>query len=170
MMKRSAPEFQGAPDERQDLVGRVLDHLEMRPDEIERGQQVGVDLFILVAERVAALKGHAPLGVAEKAEELDGQIVQPIENAVQLLGAEFLAAAHGRDIAPQLLQTVVADGNAEVLGGDVFDVVGFVEHHGVVCRQDSALVVFVPEGQVREKQVVIDDDDVALRPPAGASG
>ena len=62
----------------------------MRADEIQRGQQVRVDLFILFAERVAALEGHAPLGVAEEAEELDGQLIQPLENAVQFRVPNFL--------------------------------------------------------------------------------
>jgi len=96
-------ELQRAPDQRHDLFRRVLQQLEMRPDQIQRGPQVRVDLVILLAEPVASLEGHAPFGVAEKPEELHGHLVQPVENAVQLRGAELLHAAHRRDIAPQLL-------------------------------------------------------------------
>ena len=85
-------------------------------------------------------------------------------------GAEFLHAAHRGDIAAQFLEAVIADRNAEVLTGHVFDLVGFVEHHGVILGQDAALVVFVADREVGEEQVVVDDDDVAFLRRAGASG
>ena len=51
------------------------------------------------------------------------------------------------------------------MAGHVFDFVGFVEHHGVVLGQNAAFVIFVFDRQVGEKQVVVDDDDVALGGP-----
>ena len=38
----------------------------------------------------------------------------------------------------------------------------FVEHHGVVLRQNAALMVLVAQGEVGEEKVVVDDDDVAF--------
>ena len=78
---------------------------------------------------------------------------------------KFLVRARTADIAPQILEAIVADGDAEILPGDVLDLVRFVEHHGVILRQDAACELFVLQRQVGEEQVVIDDDDVALRRP-----
>ena len=45
---------------------------------------------------------------------------------------------------------------------DVFDFVGFVEHHGVVFGEDAAFVGLVAEREIGEEQVMVDDDDVAF--------
>ena len=57
-----------------------------------------------------------------------------LEDAVQLRRAELLHAAERGDVAAQLLKLVVADGDAEVLAGDVLDFVRFIEDHGVRIR------------------------------------
>src|ERR1017187_719408 len=85
-----------------------------------------------------------------------------LEDAVQLRRAELLHAADRGDIAPQILKLIVTDGNAEVLPGDVFDFVSFVEYHGVVFGEDAALVGLVAEREVGEEQVMVDDDDIAF--------
>ena len=63
-------QFLGAPEQRDDLLGRILQQLQVRADQVERGQQVGIDLFVVLAERVAARERDAPVGLAEQAEEL----------------------------------------------------------------------------------------------------
>ncbi len=57
---------------------------------------------------------------------------------------------------------IVADRNAEILARDVFDLVRFVEDHGVIIGQDAAFVVLVFQREVGEEEVVVDDDDVAF--------
>ena len=56
----------------------------------------------------------------------------------------FFMRADGRNVAAQFLEAVIAHREAEVLPGDVFDLVGFVEHHGVVIGQNAAFVVARP--------------------------
>src|SRR5260370_13215359 len=56
---------------------------------------------------------------------------------------------------------LTADADSEILAGNVFDLVGFVEDHGGVFRNDSA-EVFMFNGQVSEEEVMIDDDNVAF--------
>ena len=69
------------------------------------------------------------------------------------------------EIAAQVLDAVIADGDAEILAHHVFDFVGFVEHHGMIAGQDAALVVLILQGEIGEEEVVVDDDDVAFQRP-----
>ena len=96
-----------------------------------------------------------------------GQLLQPFDDAVEFLRAKLLLAGDAGDVAAQLLEPVVADLDAEVLAGDVFDFVGFIEHHGVIFGQDAG-DIFLLDGEVGKKQVMVDDDDVAFGRRAGA--
>ncbi len=78
----------------------------------------------------------------------------------------FLRASD-RDVAGQFFELVAGNGDAEILAGDVFDVVRFVENHGAIFGDDAGQV-FAFHGEVGEEQVVIDDDDVAIPAPSDA--
>ena len=59
-----------------------------------------------------------------------------------------------------------------MLGGDVFEMMGFVEHEAAVRREHRGLLPVVRRDahrQIGREQVVIDDDDVRFRgaPPRG---
>ena len=133
-------ELGGAPEQRHDLLGRVLDELQVRADQVERGEQVGIDLLVVLAEGVAAGEGDAAVGLAEQVEELRRDFFQALQDAVELRRAELLHAAHDRDVAAQVLDPVVAHGHAEILPGDVLDLVRFVEDHRVIRGKNAALV------------------------------
>ena len=67
-----------------------------------------------------------------------------------------------RDIPPQLLHPVIAHRESEILARDIFDLMRFVEDHGVVVGQNAAH--FVPaHGEIGEEEMVVDDDDVRFR-------
>ena len=53
---------------------------------------------------------------------------------------------------------------AKVIAGDVFHLVGFVEHHRRVLRQNAAEIVLL-QRQVGEKKVMIHDDQVRIFRP-----
>src|SRR5947209_15742841 len=92
----------------------------MGSDQVQRGQQMAIAIFILLTERLASFEGDAPVPCAPKqAEELRGQLFEPGKNPVQFRRAELFQAADDRDIPPQVLKTVVADGNSEILADDV---------------------------------------------------
>ena len=116
---------------------------------------------MLFEERGVPLEANSPFGFAEQSEELLGAVAERVQNAVQLARSELLGARNRRDIANQLLKLVVAHADAEVSSRDVFDLVRFVENHRGVLRDDAAEIL-VLHRQVREEQVMIDDDDVAL--------
>src|ERR1700730_13162262 len=72
-------------------------------------------------------------------------------------------------IARQFVYAQVADGDAEIAGRHVLEFVRFVEDHGAAIGKNSSAgraLGLVLDGQVGEEQVMVDDDNVALRSPA----
>ena len=68
-------------------------------------------------------------------------------------------------IAAQFLKSPIADRDSEIASGHVFQFVGFVENHGPGLGQDSGIgrvLGVLLDRQVGKKQVMVDDDDVAL--------
>ena len=77
-------------------------------------------------------------------------------------GSSLVRQAHGViGIARKLLEAEIGDLLAKVVAGDVFHFVGFVKHDGGIFRKDAAEIIFF-QGQVGEKQVVVDDDQVRV--------
>ena len=106
---QSLVQFLGAPEQRNDLLRRILQQPEVRADQFQRGQQVRVDLLVVLAEGIAAGEGHAPFHLAEETEEVHREFVQPLQDAVQLRRAELLHPADDAQVAPQVLEAVIAD-------------------------------------------------------------
>ncbi len=82
-----------------------------------------------------------------------------------LRGVEFLLLQHLLDVAGQIVHAEVADGDSKVVAGDVLQFVGFVEDDSSAVGEDSGVgraLGLEFDGEIGEKQVVIDDDDVAL--------
>ena len=73
-----------------------------------------------------------------------------------------LGAQGGLGVARQLLDAVVRDLDAEVLRRHVFHFVRLVEDQGGVIGQQPG-ILRLPQGEVGEKEMVIDDEDVGLR-------
>ena len=59
-----------------------------------------------------------------------------------------------------VLDLAAGDVDAQVVAGDRFDRVGFVEDHDVVVGQDAD--AGPPQGEVAEEQRVIDDEDLRV--------
>ena len=145
----------------------------MGADQFERGVQVAVNLFVTFQEFGAPGEGGAALRRGQDRKQVGGQLFETVQYAIKFGRAKILGARHRGDIAPQFLEAVIADGNAEILAGNILDFVGFVEYDGVIFGQDAAFGIAVFEDlqrQVGEEQVVVDDNDVALLRHAGASG
>src|SRR5947209_15900241 len=65
------------------------------------------------------------------------------------------------DIAREFLDAVRADAEAEILGRDVFELVGFVQNRVAAGRNHLAKRV-LPDRRIGAEQMVVDDDDVGL--------
>jgi len=66
------------------------------------------------------------------------------------------------DVARELLEPVVAHAEAEMLSGDVLELMRFVDDRAA-ARGDDLAVRVLPNGRVRAQKVVVDDDDVGFR-------
>ena len=69
------------------------------------------------------------------------------------------------DVARQFVHAQVADGNSEVVAGDVFQFVRLVEDHRAALGKHAGVgraFGFEFDGEVGEEQMMVDDDDVAL--------
>jgi len=70
--------------------------------------------------------------------------------------------AHGViGVACKLLEAEIGDLLAKVVAGDVFHLVGFVKHHGGILGKDTAEIILF-QGQVGEKEVMVDDNQVRV--------
>ena len=64
-------------------------------------------------------------------------------------------------VAREIFDAIVAQGDAEVLGGDVLQLVSLVDH-GVVAPRDHFTVIALPHRRVGAEQVMVDDDHIGL--------
>ena len=73
-------------------------------------------------------------------------------------------AQHTLRIARELLEAVARKLPAEVIARHVLDLVRFVEHDGGIFGQDRAEIVLA-DGEIGEKEMVVDDDQVRFMSP-----
>ncbi len=64
------------------------------------------------------------------------------------------------EFVQQEFDLTFADGQSEVIGGDGFDCVGFIEDHGFVIGQQAGSIA--AECQIGEEESVIDDQEVGI--------
>ena len=86
------------------------------------------------------------------------KVVTEQDAALHLIVVEFVE---------QVFDLSFTDGQAEVIGGDGFDGVGFIEDDGFVIGQDAATIA--SESEVREEEGVVDDEQVGV-PDAASCG
>ena len=67
-------------------------------------------------------------------------------------------------VARQLVEFVARNAAPEIIAGHIFDLVRFIENHRAVFRQDCAEIILA-DGQVREEQMMIDDNHVRFVRP-----
>ena len=119
----------------------------------------GFEELLAPGEGLAAVAGHGQPG-----KEHAGAVAKLLGDGGQVLRA-LLAAQQHVGVARQLFKADVADREAEVAGGHLFQLVRLVEddrggfgQNAGVGRAGGLLL----DGEVGEEQVVVDDDDVRL--------
>ena len=111
-------------------------------------------------------------GRRERAEEELRVVAHAVQQLQHLARGRFLDPGRLRSVAgdepppvaAQIVEPAVADGDAEVLGRHVLELVGFVDHHGR-ARRNHLAVGALPHRGVRAQQVVVDDDHVRFGRP-----
>ncbi len=110
------------------------------------------------------LESRAPLPARQHAEKQSRPLPHHIEHAVELRRSELLPPRQSPDVPRQIGELETAHAHAEILPGHVLDLVRLVEDHRRVIGNDSGEVL-VPGRKIGEKQMVVDDNDVALVRP-----
>ena len=68
-------------------------------------------------------------------------------------------------VAGEFFHSEIADRNAEIVAGNFFEFVGFIEDDGTALGKNAGIgsaVGFELDGEVGEEKMVVDDDDVAF--------
>ena len=84
-----------------------------------------------------------------------------------------LALSMDLDVAGELVEALGGEADAEVVGGDLFELVGLVEDDGGGFGEDAGVGGvggLLLDGEVGEEEVVVDDDDVGLERFAAHGG
>jgi hypothetical protein len=90
----------------------------------------------------------------------------------EVAGAAVGGGEHAEEVLREAGEAARRHGDAEVLSGHVFERVGLVEHHRVVGRENAQrlLTAARAQGEVREEERVVDDDDVDVGGGAAPAG
>ena len=84
-----------------------------------------------------------------------------------------LALEHDFDVSVELVESLGGEADAEVVGGDLFELVGLVEDDGGGFGEDAGvggIGGLLLDGEVGEEEVVVDDDDVGFERFAAHGG
>ncbi len=158
-------EFVGAADEVVDLVGLAGDGLELGvelADDVLEADELGAELF----EKLLAVgEGEAAVALGEQREEKLRALADASGELDEIGGDDLFFADGDFEIAQEVFDLEVGDRDAEVAGGNVFELVSFVEDDAGGRGQDSGVGSFLGgelDREVGEEEMVVDDDDVAL--------
>ena len=110
---------------------------------------------------VAAAHARASASALKKARAWSTTRISPRAASCARAGRGRRRAQRGLGVAHQVVDAVVADADAEVLRGDVLELVRFVDDQ-MRARRDHLAVGALAHRGVGAQQVVVDDHDVAL--------
>ena len=125
----------------------------------------------LAAFTVAA--GFGPAGSGQSGEEQACPLARGLRGSDDAGIQRLFGAEHGFEVAGEFLEADIAEADAEVTGGDVFELMRFVEDDDAGFGKDSGIrrrAGLQLNGEVGEEEMVIDDDDVALSGAAAHFG
>ena len=115
------------------------------------------------SSRLSKAKRPSPSG-SEREEKLRA-LADAAGELDEIGGDDFFFADGDFKIAQEIFDLEVGDGDAEVAGGNVFELVRFVEDDAGGGGQDSGVGSFFGgefDREIGEEEMVVDDDDVAL--------
>src|SRR5664280_3656500 len=147
------------------LVGLVGNGLQLGVQVQQRILQAKILVAILFQKFWAVLEREASLSRRKQREEELRPVLDPVAH-MDNIGERHIHPPQGVfDIAEQFVHPKVGDRDSKVVGGNVLQLVGFVEDDDTSVGQNPGVgrtVLGCFDRQVGAEQVMIDDDDVAL--------
>ena len=110
---------------------------------------------------------HAgPVGIrGQRGEEHARTVLQSGACALDRGGGGLFRLEHDLDVANELIDSLRAQADAEVVRGDLFELVRLVEDHSCGFGQNACVGrvgCLLLDAEVGEEEMVIDDDDLRL--------
>ncbi len=112
----------------------------------------------------ALFRGPSPeTAQHQRAKEESGTIPHPIDGLAQLIGIvqEDLEPETAFAITDEVVHSVVADGNAEILRGHILQLMRLV-YDRVGATGDDFAVCALPDGGIGAEEMMIDNDEIRL--------
>ena len=151
----------------------VLEAFKLVLQAVERDGEAGVVLAVLFEEAGAVVEDMAAELKAllrQRGEEHAGALAQDVCCCFDAGRTDFFGAEEEFGVAGEFVGTLLRDGDAEVVAGHPFQLVGLVKDDGGGLWQHACIRCACGlqlDVEVCEEKVVVDDDDVGLqRPPS----
>src|SRR5204862_5242144 len=96
-----------AAKERNYLLWSVLNQFQMTCEQIEGGQKVSVDICVLFQKRFAQRETRAPFSSRQRGEELQGDLFETHQHAVQFFRSELPRSRDDGNIASEFLNAII---------------------------------------------------------------
>ena len=158
-------QFLRAPGEVEDFLRLGRQVLQLRTQAGERLLQSQKLVAVFFHELAPVFEGETAVALRQQREEEQRPLAQALQRARERRRQHVVALQRDFDVAAQLFEASVADGNPEIASGHVFQFVGFVENHGAGLGQNSGIgrvLGLLLDREIGKKQMMVDDDDVAL--------
>src|SRR5262249_38987421 len=123
----TAGDLAGAMAERDRFLRRGFDQFELKRDQLQSGEDVAIDVFVLYKKRLVRTERGAAVGGVEERKKVRSAFTHREENSIELLRRDFLAMHDSRDIPNQLFELIIRNRHSEILAGHFFDVVRFIK-------------------------------------------
>ena len=133
-------------------------------------RQAGVRFAVLLEKRfaLAARKRKSSVARRKRLKKCPAALANPLRPPQQRRRTQLQHPQRLIRVPRQLFKAVIRNLPPEIIAGHILDFVRFVEHHRRIFRQDAAEIVML-QRQIREKQMMIHDDQVGFVRPARAS-
>ena len=151
----------------------VLDALQLAFEPRQRVQRRGIGVAALFEKPLAVVKRHSPDGRSAQrifARQSGKKTVGPLLDGDAGIddgrGKSVLALEHRLNVTGQLVEALRAEADAEVVGGNLFQLVRFVEDDHRCLGQNARIGRvrgLLLDAQIGEEEMVVDDDDVRLK-------
>ncbi len=149
----------------------VAHPLQLSLQPMQRVTQPQVQIAARLQELIAPMERHARLPIpARRLRQCCKKHARPLPHQLRRAdnaGRERLLVPQRRlQVAHQLFKPHIAQPDPEVAARNIFELVRLIEDHRVALRQNPHIwsrLRMLPDRQVREKQVVVHDDHIALQ-------
>ena len=154
--------------------------LELEFEAMERVGEGEIEISAGFEEVFAVKEGHATVaglaavpiacalraaGGGQSGEEQACPLARRLRGSDDAGVQRLLGAEHGFEVTGEFFEADIAEADAEVARGDVFELVRFVEDDDAGFGEDSGIrrgLGLQLDGEIGEEEMVIDDDDIAL--------